>query len=111
MAATNKFYSRFDQVRPYFIHHFIDLQPIMIKLRSVLLIAVSFLTLGIAAILFEALALYNRTNFHPCPADLICEYWSAPPEFYWGVFPAIAGVVMLGIHRINANRKILDSRR
>lgn|GEM_PF-6189157 len=73
-----------------------------------LLIAISLLTLGIAMILFEGMVLNNKTNFHPCPADLICEFL-VPTEFYFGLFPAIAGVVMLGIHRVNSGRRILDS--
>jgi hypothetical protein len=66
------------------------------RMRVFLLMTASLLTLGIAAILFEELVLNNKTNFHPCPADMICEF-GVPTEFYLGLFPAIAGVVMLGI--------------
>ncbi|HEY7733549.1 MAG TPA: hypothetical protein VIB07_02030 [Nitrososphaera sp.] len=73
-------------------------------MRVFLLIAISLLTLGITIILFEGLVLNNKTNFHPCPADLICEFL-VPTEFYFGLFPAIAGVVMLGIHRVISGRR------
>ena len=59
----------------------------------------SLLAIGIGMILFEALA--HNNNVHPqCPATLICEYSLPPPEFYNGIFPALAGVIILGISRV-----------
>jgi hypothetical protein len=63
------------------------------------LMGASLLAIGIGIILFEALA--HNNNVHPrCPATLICEYPLPPPEFYIGIFPALAGVILLGISRV-----------
>ncbi|HEY7734788.1 MAG TPA: hypothetical protein VIB07_08355 [Nitrososphaera sp.] len=74
------------------------------------LIGTSLLALGIAMILFEGVALNNRTNFHPCPADFWCDYLSDPPEVYAGVFPAIVGALILGISRSRNQERNLDPR-
>jgi len=74
------------------------------------LVAISLFALGIAMLLFEGLVANNRAKFVPsCPAYIHCDYLSVPTEVYFGLFPAIAGAILLGIHKATRRRMALGA--
>ncbi|MGH9993023.1 MAG: hypothetical protein ACREBU_03950 [Nitrososphaera sp.] len=78
-------------------------------MEKLLLVSVSLFSLGISIILFEQLVANNKDNFHPCPPELICDYFVGHDQISIGIFPAIVGAMILGLQRVMTRSKRLPS--
>jgi hypothetical protein len=72
-------------------------------------VAVSLFALGIGIMLFEALVAHHNANFvPPCPGAF-CLYYPDETHFYFGLFPAIAGTIMIAINKTRNQLRKTDS--
>lgn len=79
------------------------------NVSNLLLISVPFVALGVAITVFEALVANNHANFHPCSQDTICDLVVVQDPLSIGLFPVIAGAIMIGLQKALKGKQILDS--